>query len=193
MSGLYENLPFERGATYGATDADNGEHLEGKEYVHEDKRHGTGLFVKVRIVRNTSAAALLPKRLVQFPALAGKYEERAAGYTAVTAQRGYVVDEFLPAAGVPVNDLFYVVVEGPTLIKTSLAGNGENVIALNDPLHALTGATSGATTSGRVITGVFTGATAALAGQIRNVVGHALSAATTANTNSDLLINAGRF
>ncbi len=193
MSGLYENMPFKRGATYGAADNTVATHLEGREYIHEDQTYGTGMYVKLRICRNNSGAALLPKRAAKFNLTAGKGDYDVAGYSTVTAERSYIIDEFLGANGVPNGDLFYVVVEGPTLAKTSAAASAENSIAVGDYLHATTGATTGAATAGHVGEALFTGATAVLAGQIQNVIGRALSAKTTANTNVDILINAGRF
>lgn len=186
-------MPFKRGNTYGVSDLTLATHLEGKEYVHEDNTYGTGLNVRVRICRNHSGAALLPKYAVKFNVTAGKGNYDVAGNADVTAEKTAIVDEFLPAAGVPDKDLFYVVVEGPTLAKTDLAGGSTNVIAVGDPLVALTAATTGATTAGRLITGDLTGATAVLAKQIKNTFGAAMSAMTTAQTNADVLVNAGRF
>jgi hypothetical protein len=193
MSGLYENLPFARGSTFGATATTDAVHLDGKEYIHQDRYYGTGMFVRVRICRNNSGQAILPKTAVKFNLTAGKGRYDVAGSSTVTAEPSGIADEFLPTSGVPDKDLFYVVVEGPTIARTSMAGSAENVITVGDKLHALTGATTGATTAGRVYTALFTGATSVLAGQIQNVVGTALSAKTTANTNADVLINAGRF
>jgi hypothetical protein len=194
VSGIYENLPFKRGATWGATAATDATHLEGKEYLVPDAAYGTGKLVRLRIVRNESGGALLPKTLVQLEQVAGRINERALGKACVSAHVPVaVVDEFLPSGGVADHDLFYVVVEGPTIAKTSLAGDGENVISAGSMLHALTAATSGATTAGRVYPAAFTGATAVLAGQIQGVVGRAMSAKTTANTNADILIDMGKF
>ncbi len=194
MSGLYENMPFARGSTYGVTDVTLATHLEGREYIHEDKTYGTALDVRVRICRNNSGATLLPKYVAAFNVTAGKGNYDVKGYGAVTAERAHVIDEFIPAGvGVANGDLFYVVIEGPTLAKTDLAAGANNVISVGDKLHALTAITTGATTAGRVYTALFTGATAVLQGQIQNVVGTALSAKTTAQTNGDVLINAGRF
>jgi hypothetical protein len=199
-----ESPPFSRGETWynGETiDANNlgGLNLEGKEYVFEDTApsnmftsRGLGFPVHVRVVRNASGGALLPKRLVKLDA-AGYYGRRASGYANVTAEGPvYPVDEFLPAAGVPDKDLFYVVISGPALVKTSLAGNAENFFAVGDRLVALTAATSGATTAGRVAPASLTGATQVLADAVGNYIGRALSAATTANTNSDVLVLVGQ-
>ncbi len=193
MSGVYENMPFARGATYGAADNTVALQYEGKEYLQEDMTYGTGQYVRLRVCRNNSGAVLKGKRTVKFNKTAGKPWSDVAGYSTVTAERSGVIDEYLPPAGVPAGDLFYVVVEGPCLVQTGSAADATNSIAVGDALHATTGATTGATTAGRVGDAVFTGATAVLAGQIQNVVGYAMSAMTTAQTNTDILMNAGRF
>lgn len=194
MSGLFENMPFKRGATYGAADNTVAKQFEGKEYIHEDNTYGTGLYVRVVVCRNNSGAALQPKRAVKFNLTAGVGFSDVAGYSTVTAEKSGIVDDLiLGTAGVPSGDLFYVVVGGPCLAKTSSQAGAENNIAVGDGLHATTGATTGATTAGRVGEALFTGATAVLAGQLANVVGRAMSAMTTSQTNTDILVNAGRF
>lgn len=194
MGDFYDCMPFQRGATYNSEgDETVAVHLEGREFIHEDQEYGTNLPVRVRVVRNRSGATLSGKRLVQYAATAGKHEIEVSGYAATNSVKCHVIDEFLNANGVPDKDLFYVVVEGPTLVKTSLEGGATNVVAVGDRLHALTAATTGATTAGRVQPAILTGATAPLVAQIGAIVGQALSAKTTANTNADLLIIAGRF
>jgi hypothetical protein len=140
------------------------------------------------LVRNEAAAAVLPKRVVSWKS--GQRNKQIDGYCKVTDEAcAGVVDEFLTSAGAAVHDLFWIVVQGPTLMMTSLAGNAENVINLDDLLGALTAVTSGATTSGRVAVQALTGATAVLGNQIVNGFGRALSAKTTANTNADILVD----
>ena len=99
------------------------------------------------------------------------------------------MDEFLPTAGVPANDLFWIVVEGPTNILSDLAGADNNVVNIGGILVALTAATSQCTTAGRVMPQDITGATSVLANAVQNRIGRALSARTTANTNADILVN----
>lgn len=194
MSGPYENLPFLRGATYGTTDTTLANQYEGKEFIHEDRTYGTGKFVKVRVVRNNSGAVLLGKRAAKFALVAGAVSDsQVSGYATVTAERSYIIDDLLPATGVPNGDLFFVVLEGPCLARTSMIGADANAFAVGDYLHAQTAVTTGATTSGRVGAALLTGATSVLAGNILNIVGRAMSAKTTANTNADVLIDAGRF
>lgn len=196
-----EAPPFGRGETYGATSATDGAHLLGNEYVFEDLDYSTSpptvrsaKKVRCRLVRNTAAAALLPKRIGRFSTTGGEYGQNVDGYTAVTAQQGFPIDEFLPAAGVAVNDIFYVVVEGPAKILTDIAA--VDTISVGDPIVALTAATSGATTAGRADKADFASANStgtAIADQIRNQIGRALSAKTSANTNSDLLVEVGKW
>ena len=149
--------------------------------------------VKCRLVRNVSGIALLPKRAVKYKS--GFRYKRVDGYCNATAEEcAGIVDEHLPAAGVRNGDLFWIVVGGPTLVLTSLAGDAENVITEGNVLYALTAATSQATTAGRVIAwnGTFSAAqtTDGTGGKITmNHIGRAMSAKTTANTNADLLVD----
>jgi hypothetical protein len=191
-----EALPFPYGRTYmnGETiDTNNlpGPNLLGKEYLIEDNYFGTGRYIKLRVVRNLAAAALLPKRLVSLKS--GSNGTAVDGYTTTTSALGYPVDHKLPAAGVPVNDLFYIVVDGPTIVKNDIASGASTVLAAGDPLAALTAVTSGSTTAGRVAKADFTGATAPLANAILGVLGRAISAVTTANTNNDVLVDINKY
>jgi hypothetical protein len=192
------DLPFPRGSTasqgLATVDATVLANLEGMEYVVRDEdpatnAQRTGRPVRLRAVRNKTGAAILPKRLVT-GYTSGVVTAQVAGYARTTAVlcRG-VVDEYLPAAGCPDNDLCYIVVEGPSLCLTDLAGGANNVINVETVLVALTAATSGATTAGRVAPQDLTGATALLAAQVANAVGLALTAKTTANTNADVLVD----
>jgi hypothetical protein len=202
-----EAPPFGRGECYwdtsytpSATEIADSKYLEGKEWLFEDLDYSqrgarpvrTGKYVRCRCVRNTSAGNLIPKKLVTFEVDATTGIEllgRVDGYARTTAVRAYPVDEFLPSAGVQANNLFWVVMEGPAVILTDLAGADNNVLNVGTVVVALTGATSGATTAGRVAPQDLTGATALLADQIQNRIGYALTAKTTANTNADVLVD----
>ena len=200
----HENPPFPRGSTFyngGTIDTNNlgGVNLEGSVHEFEDvdlsagtgaKPNRTNFPVKCMIVRNVAAAAILPKRLVKLKKTAGYYLlGQVDGYGTITADAPvFPVDEWLPAAGCPVNDLCYIVVEGAATVLTDLAGGANNVFSVGDILVALTAATSGATTAGRAKPQDLTGATAVLGAEINGAVGRALSAKTTAQTNGDLLI-----
>jgi len=167
--------------------------LEGKEYWFEDPSataptHRTRRYRKYRIVRNVGAAAVLPSRMASFQATAGRFGSRIDGYTTTTAAYGKPIDEYLPAAGCPVNDLCYVLMKGPGLVYSSLANDGADVAA-GDVLVAITGATSGATTSGRFKAQDLTGATSLLANEVQNAIGRALSTKLTNSTNQLILVD----
>jgi len=205
--------PFERGFTFynGATitaDASTGlfggyEH-EGKVWVFEDvnwlqsgvvgaKTNRTSRMVHCMAIRNVSGINLLPGRVgaLQTGGTDGRYFlGRCDGYGTTTAQRGcFVIDEWLPAAGVPNNDLFWGVIQGPTTVLTALDGGADNVYTVGLEFVALTAVTSQATTAGRIAPQDLTGAAALLGNQVQNKLGYALSAATTANTNLSLLVD----
>lgn len=199
----YDRLPFERGKTANtdldAVSATVLSNLEGREYLVEDINPATGIQrterpVLLRVFRNKSGFALLPKKTFGYSTTTGEnYSSAAKGHGRTTAQHVAVVDEYLPAAGVADGDLFYGVIEGPSNCLTDLAGGANNVIAQGGVVVALTAATSNATTSGRVAPQDLTGATAPLAEQIQNRIGRALTARTTANTNADILIDVGKW
>lgn len=201
-----EAPPFERGQTFynGAT-IDSGDYggtqLEGMEWEFEDLDYSanggvatkrSNERVRCRCVRNVSGGALLPKRLVTFSA-DEYFGRRVDGYGNSTAEQAYPVDEFLPSAGVPDGDLFWIVVKGPATVLTDLAGGANNVHSIGNPVVSLTAATSGATTAGRVAPIDLTGATVNLGNQVVNWIGRAMSAKTTGNTGADLLINVGKW
>lgn len=198
-----ENPPFPRGQTFcngGTIDSSDltslpGANLEGKEWVFEDVDPSNGALrtnhqVRCRIVRNMASFNLLPSRaLAVYTTAAGQQLSRTGGYTTTTAAdfQG-VVDEYLPAAGVPQYDLFWAVIDGPSVVYTDIAAAAGNVIGLGVRVVALTAVTSGATTAGRVAVQDLTGATALLGNQVQNIIGRALTAATTANTNTGILV-----
>ena len=211
MAVIDDAPPFERGSTFynGSTINSSdlgGLQFEGKKWAFEDltytgttgaKARRSNRTVTCMCVRNVSGIALLPKRLarLQRTGTDGRFFlGRADGYGFATAEYGvFPVDEWLPAAGVPNNDLFWVVIEGPATVLSDLAPAASGVFNVGDAVVALTAATSQATTAGRVSAQDLTGATALLANQVGNRLGRALSAATTANTNSSLLINVSKW
>jgi hypothetical protein len=183
-----EAPPFERGATYynGETiDSNNlgGVNLEGREYTFDDP-DGTGHKIVCRIVRNASGGALLPKRLAKFKST--HFGRRVDGYTVTTGAKGYPIDEYLPAAGVPNNDLFYIVVEGPARVVSTATGTP--TVAIGGHVCAITAANQTASDAGLVVAQDLTGATALLAAQVQNAVGPALEALTSAQTGTAVLV-----
>lgn len=217
MSTTEDTLPFPRGTTalqnlgqtLTATDAN---HLEGREFEVLDWDMSTNprtlrsyRKVRLRVVRNNSGAALPPKRLAVLARDAAKNISSAtatagvsgttqvAGLARNNTVKGYPIDEWLPDAGVPDKDLFYIVVKGPAVVKTSVA-NYTSAIAAGDVLYsALTAATSavtnGITTGGRVNEILDVASTDITAGQLVNRLGRALSANATNTTDSNLLVD----
>lgn len=139
-----------------------------------------------RLVRNVSDIALREKRLVTWAA--DYWGKRVDGYARLNnaANVAGVVDEFL-SAGIPANDMGWIVVNGPTLVKTPLGADATNVFEQGTPLLALTAATSQATTAGRVQPYYSTSSVTDAQAQMQGVIGVALSAKTTGNTNVDIL------
>jgi hypothetical protein len=194
-----EAPPFARGRTYfngetidTSTTPYGGTNLEGKEYKFEDTVYGTGSYVTLRVLRNVSTITLYGSRLASYKT--GYYGQRVDGYARTTAAKGVPIDDQYATNGVPVNDLFYGVVEGPCAIKNGITVATTTVIsnAPPDPVVALTAAASTAastTDAGRIQTADFSGATTPLADNIRNTVGHAMSSAVTSGvTNTDILV-----
>lgn len=186
LSGL-KGTDTSLGSTYGA-------HALGYEFWSRDTLNSTGRPVKRRAVRNSSGAALLPKRMVILNASGTAVD----GYTRTPDQKaGGIVDQALPTAGVATNDIFWLVIKGPSLCLPSLSAQVAD-IAVGDRLVAQTAATSGATTAGRPLVRVVSAATAdATAGQ-RNITyqdgvfARAMSTALT-NGTGDILVDVGEF
>lgn len=193
MSNVAAGLP-NRGSTYHRgtpTSIGRSADLEGISRVFIDdvvvaggpNSKRSGREVRCRLVRNSSGITLEPKRTVRWES--GYRGRRVDGYCVATAAEcAGVVDDHLSAAGVADDDLFWVVRGGPCLIKTDIASGATNVIADTDIIVALTAVTSQATTAGRVAAG-----NAATLSHVLNRIGHAMSAKTTANTNSDVLVD----
>lgn len=217
MSTVEDILPFPRGSTALAnlgqtltsTDAD---HLVGQEFEVLDWDYSTSprtlrsnRKVRLRVVRNASGVALPPKRLAVLARDAAKNvsgatatagvagTQQVIGIARVNTVKGYPIDEWLPEAGVPSNDLFYIVLKGPAVVLGSVA-NYSTAIAAGDVLYsALTAATSavtnGITTGGRINEIMDVASTDVTAGQVVNRLGRALSANATNTTNSGILID----
>lgn len=193
---------FRRGTTLGTTDTTVGVDLEGLEAVFDDVHPDTGVRrtnskVRCRIVRNAATVALKPKYLVTPQATAGVGLGKVDGYCITTGQkRAYPVDEYLPSAGVAVGDLFWIVVEGPSLCVSSRVGADSNVMNVGDRVCAQTAAASTvATTAGHVGAIIAADLSAATSGVVDfsalfaiTPIGFAMTARTTGNTDTDTLI-----
>lgn len=177
--------PFALGQTLGVSSTADGTGWVGVVKQFPDVNPSTGKIRSNRLktcvaVRNVAAAALLPKRVVRFAhgtAGTGLFST-VDGYAAVAGDdRVGVVDEHLPASGVAVNDVFWVTVDGPTEVAHALSGTE---VAVGDRLTAITAATSGATTAGRVKPTAYSGAASTNLGESgHGVIGVACSAGAT--------------
>jgi len=128
-------------------------------------------------VRNTSGGALLPKRVVRLAGNGTALFGAADGYASVANEPLCgVVDEFLPAAGVAANDVFWVTVDGPSEVAVALSGSD---VAVRSALSVVTAATSGATTAGRVTVSPLSSSTAGSNDNGIGVIGYAASAGAT--------------
>lgn len=206
-----EDAPFRRGETYFNGEQINapptgeflgGYNYEGHEYDFLDEWYGSGLNIRVRVLRNSSAYNLLPGQLVTFtgtrvldssPVLLGT---NAGAVAATEAAYCLPVDELLPAGGVPSGDLFYAVVSGPCLLTTAKSPASGNVnIAIGQKVVSCTGSATTDGNEGAVIgqdlSAATTGPETTIANQINNAVGRALSATTTAQTGTAILVAIG--
>lgn len=145
-----------------------------------------GELVRYRCVRNVSGVTLTGKNIGKPKKTAGKYGCEIEGYTHVLAEKGYPIDHLLPSSGVPNNYLFWVVVEGPAIVRMPATDVGD--IAVGDVLVTLNGTGLTATNAGRVTKQDLTGEGADLANQIQNRIGYAQQARDGAETDEDLLI-----
>ena len=160
---LLVDPPFALGQTLGVSSTSDGTGWVGAVKEFTDINPTTGVIRSNRrkvcvAVRNTSGAALLPKKLVTFSGI-----DSADGQNTVAGNEFVgVVDEFLPAAGVAANDVFWVTIEGPTEVVADAAVTAGNAVACD------TAATAGAATAGRVVA------------TTTNAIGRAVSAAAAA-------------
>lgn len=209
---------FDRGHTYydgNAIDVSSsyanvgGIHLEGEQHEFPDWDPATpgvgtpnlgrlkrsGRKCRCILVRNVSGQALLPGQVVTWKA--GYQFRRVDGYiNSIAVRPAGIVDELLPSTGVPDGDLFWLLVNGPSLVNRAISNFGAD-LAAGDMIYALTtSSTTGATTAGRFnrFAGTFT-ATQTTDGTLAQIldtskIGWALSAsATDAGTSPKVLCN----
>lgn len=205
--------PFELGTTLKGTDADgnliNTEVLGGtwtfNNITTTSPTSGVRSFHTAEplvciAIRNKSGVTLYGKRFATL-------DVSTAGLTGITDAKGYLdslaegpavlIDDNIATNGVANNDIFWGIVSGVATVLTSeVNSNFNGDIAVGADLVGATAASStGASTGGRVSNVTFTNATAGNSSNgydgyrmARNVLGTALSARTTDNTASDLLM-----
>jgi hypothetical protein len=206
-----DSPPFARGETWSNSDpqvaayaalyGDGGVNIQGKEYIFEPNSQDSetafpssndpcGRPIHVKVVRNKSGINLKPGRLVHYKTDdANGYEVSVDGYCNALADRpAGIVDEFLPAAGVADDDLFYIVIEGPTLVTQP--GTATSVV-VGDRLVPAGGTGRTNDDSGRVTKADFTGSAATLAENIVNQVGFCASANDVNNAQYAAVVRFG--
>lgn len=192
--------PFELGETFKGTDDDSnlinpewlGRIYQLPDQVRNGPRAGktrrTHSTILAMPLRNTSGAALLGKRIGLLEKSGTSFLSAVNGYAATLNVLGVVgIDEHLPTAGVADDDIFWGILYGPFTVLAPNAGaafNGD--IAAHTPLVAATAAGTTTTLAGRVsnITAAATQGFSLAVG----MVGWALTARTTGNTDSEILI-----
>lgn len=165
----------------------------------------SGGAVLCRALRNMASFNLLPMRMVYtgttlstgaYTSNAGPKERgRAYGYTDQVNTIGFPVDEFLPAAGVVQYDIFWVVVRGAATILTDMASIISTVVGAAVVAATAAGSTGTGTTGvGGRVSGLAYGTTGSTAGTaLLGIIGRALTAVTTNNTNAKLLVQVGLY
>lgn len=171
MSTFTSDPGFGRGQTLGVTvkmyeaEVGDGSTIVGTRKEFRDESPTTGTLysntpVECIAVKNSSGSALLPGSVAKFKTSALLAE--VDGLATTSTDLMGIVDEYLPAAGVPDGEIFWLVVRGPsTVTKTSTsvsagapyglsATAGSAAAQSTNPLLGFALATS-ATTSGRIL------------------------------------------
>lgn len=159
MSNIDSDPWFGRGQTLGVSSTDDGTHVVGTEKWFVDVHPRTGAVnsnapVKCIAARNTSGSAITAGTVVKFGAanLLGVVD----GSAGVNDLLVGVADEYLPAGGVAANDIFWVVVGGPTTANTAATFAAGDTISITGgaAVAAVANKTAGvalaATASGKV-------------------------------------------
>jgi len=130
----FNNLPFERGDTFGGASGMtlanvNLDHLVGATFVVPDTEHSTGAEVVLRLVKNDSGAAItFSNQIVRFGTDAKDFGRKVDGTTNVLGMIGLPIDDaFTSSYSIPANDYFYVIERGPCTIATD--GSACNLVA----------------------------------------------------------------
>ena len=140
----------------------------------------------MRLCRNVSGATLQRRRVVSWAP--GHIGRRFDGYTDKDwdQQAAGVIDDRL-TSGCPHNDLCWVCIQGPTLVKNNLEMGDLAAITEGDRLAALTGANSTAEDAGRIQSYAATNSVTANGLRILSIIGRALSSRSSGEPDSDVL------
>lgn len=126
MSLLGNNLPFERGGTFGGASGMtlanvNLDKLVGATFVVPDTEHNTGSEVVLRLVKNDSGSAItFDNQIVRFGTDAGDFGRYVDGTTNLGGMVGLPIDDAYSASySIADNDYFYLVQRGPCTVRTN--------------------------------------------------------------------------
>ena len=204
MTDRLGQLPFPETQVRKAVDADGNRRYtesDGAEYIVSDHDYSvddnpmgsgvlrSGFRRRIRCVYNDTGFTLYGKYTVQFSTAAGEFGTYISGYTVDADGHGYPLSEWTPDSGLPDKHQGWVVTGGPAMCITSTAGDAGNEFTVGGAV-GIDGAASsqGTTSAGRVGAPAFATTQAVLANAVLNVVGRAMEAKTTGNTNDDLLV-----
>lgn len=204
MGMAYSNPPFELGETLSGTD-DNGNLINNEvlgtvyEFPYRAaaaqgvRNRQSSHVIKAIALRNTSGITLYGKRIAVLDDTGGlgNYENAVAYGSVLSEGHIVIIDDGIATTGVADDDIFWGILEGPVTVLTPDAGAAfSGDIAISADLVCATAAASTGVTAGRVSNVTLPGTTGATVAfqAARNLVGRALSARTTGNTASDLLI-----
>lgn len=207
---LASELPFELGETVKGTDVDGNivtPDWAGKKFLLADSNMASSRtsprlsgrqLVGVPILNN-SGVTLLGKRFARLKRAGGRDDNtRVDGYSAALAEKRLVfIDEFLATSGVADKYYFWGILVGPVTALTPMVDADFNAdIAVGAELVSATAVTTQATSGGRVSNLAFPAATSGVTTatfeafkMAARLVGTALSARTSAETNSNILID----
>jgi hypothetical protein len=196
--GIFQaDAPFDLGSTFAGTR--NGElintDLEGQEFnfpISEKiatslgiKGRTSGRQIRARIMRNTTGAALLGKRLARVGKTSVSASTKVTEYAGDEGEK-YVfpIDPFLPAAGVADDDLFYVILRGPVgLLTPRTVGDIDSAIVAGDSIMC------SADDEGRIVTAVDFGSISSAFDGTGHVIGTALGAAGATAVNTEVIVD----
>lgn len=150
--------------------------LLGSEWLDWDTTYN--MEVVYRVVKNTSGGALYSRDAVVMDSDAAEFAKCVSGQAnSDGAAHAVIVADGYPSTGIPANEYFLVVVEGPAVAKLPDSASNRMIFGVGSFIVA--------GSNGRVQVQDLTGATAPLAAQIQNRIGAALTSfAASTNTGT---------
>ena len=186
-----------------SSEGEKGARLQGVEWTGPDHYYPTDTrrsdkMKTWRVVKNNSGIILKPGkrplRLDETGELVSGYGRLgSAAANAAGCEKTVVGDENLVDQAIGTGDWFLVTVKGPTLAKNGETGGADTNIAAGDRVCAQTAASSTAGSTQLAGVSKISTATSVKALDLLGALGTALSALTTDQTNTDILVNVGEI